>query len=225
MQYKQDLETFYRKKSILEKKNSKTLKPKSNQKVNPSKIQESYQSLQNQLDNPYKLDDYELKKQYFINENKLLDSLSEKIIELTKKVKQYEYDIMYDLHDDISDYDKYTLELNKLKQRYQQVYNEKKKRKDRLASQLNDHKLQIQELINSYHFSEDIADKKEIYINIHKKQLDYFKKYNRTSIVTQKQRVLIDDENIKNKDEMYIIENRCVIDYEPIVDIELKFSM
>ena len=40
----------------------------------------------------------------------------------------------------------------------------------------------------------------------------------------EKQRVRIDDDNDKNKDETNIMVHRCWVNYEPIVDINVKLN-
>jgi hypothetical protein len=70
----------------------------------------------------------------------------------------------------------------------------------------------------------ELMDKKESYHSIREKSYKYFELYNRTDIISEKQRVLVDDENDKNKDETNTIVHRCIVDYEPIIDIDIKFK-
>ncbi len=224
--YRQQLETFYNKKSQIESKHLKILNPKktSKKKITENKLQESFEIFHRQIDNPYTIDNYTLNRQFFINENTLLENLNYKIIQMTNKVKEYELDILYELHESIEEYDATMAELEKLKKKYKEIMEH---RKNRLKKELlikEQKKGEISRLLDTYRMATETSDKRDAYKSIQEKSTNYFELYNRTDIVSEKQRVLVDDENEKNKDETNIIVHRCVVNYEPIVDIDVRFS-
>lgn len=222
--YKQQLETFYNKKSHSESKHLKTLHPKkrSKKKITETKLNESFQVIQQHIENPYTIDNLTLNRRQFINETVLLSNLKNKIIELTNKVKEYELDILYELHESIEEYDQYISELEKLKKKYNEIIEQGRSRikKEYL---IKDQKMsEIGRLIDSYKMYSELSDRREIYKSIIDKNNKYFEQYNKTDVITEKQRVLVDDENEKNKDETNVIIHRCVINYVPIIDIEIS---
>jgi len=224
--YKQQLETFYSKKSKLESKHLKTLHPKktSKKKVTENKLKESFQIIQQHIDNPYVIDNYTLNRQFFISETMLLNNLKYKIIELTNKVKEYELDILYELHESIEEYDAAVAELDKVNKKYKEILEHRKNRIKKEEIIKGQKLMEIERLLDSYRMASELADKKDAYKAIYKRSKDYFELYNRTDVISEKQRVLVDDENEKNKDETNIIIHRCVVNYEPIVDIDIKFK-
>lgn len=224
--YKQQLETFYSKKSNLESKHLKTLHPKksSKKKITENKLKESFQIIQQHIDNPYTIENYTLNRQFFINETTLLNNLRYKIVELTNKVKEYELDILYELHESIEEYDEAVAELEKIKKKYREILEHRKNRIKKEELIKGQKLMEIERLLDSYRMASEIIDKKDAYKAIYDKSNKYFELYNRTDIVSEKQRVLVDDENEKNKDETNIIVHRCIVDYEPIVDIDIKFK-
>jgi hypothetical protein len=224
--YRQQLETFYSKKSQVESKHLKTLHPKktSKKKITENKLNESFQIIHQQIDNPYTIENHTLNRQFFINENTLLENLNYKIVHLTNKVKEYELDILFELHDSIEEYDATLAELDKIKKKYKEIMDHRKNRirKEELVKEQK--KSEINRLLDSYRMASELVDKRDAYESIRDKSNKYFEEYNRTDIISEKQRVLVDDENEKNKDETNIIVHRCVVNYEPIIDIDVKFS-
>jgi hypothetical protein len=224
--YRQQLESFYSKKSNLESKHLKTLHPKkaSKKKITENKLKESFQVIQQHIDNPYTIENYTLNRQFFINETTLLSNLRFKIIELTNKVKEYELDILYELHESIEEYDAAVEELDKINKKYREILDNRKNRIKKEELVKGQKLTEIERLLDSYRMASELIDKKEAYHAIRQKASKYFELYNRTDIVSEKQRVLVDDENEKNKDETNIVVHRCIVDYEPIVDIDIKFK-
>lgn len=222
--YKQQLDTFYNKKSHLESKHLKTLHPKksSKKKITETKLNESFQIIQQQIENPYTIDNLTLNRRYFINENVLISNLKNRIIELSNKVKEYELDILYELHESIEEYDQSIAELEKNKNKLNEIIEQRKNRIKKVQLIKEQKKSEIERLIDSYKMATEIDDKKEAYLSIMDKNTKFFEQYNQTDIIIEKQRTLVDDENEKNKDETNIMVYRCSINYEPIVDIEIK---
>lgn len=221
--YRQQLETFYNKKSHLERKHLKTLHPKKNskKKITETKLNESFQVIQQQIENPYIIDNLTLNRQFFINENTLISNLKQKIIEMTNKVKEYELDILYELHESIEEYDTSIAELEKIKKKYNELIERQRNRLKKDKQIKDEKKLEIERLIDSYKMATDILDKKESYKAIFNKNKLFFERYNRTDVIVEKQRSLVDDENEKNKDETNIIVHRCIVNHQPIIDIEV----
>jgi hypothetical protein len=224
--YRQQLETFYSKKKTIESKHLKTLHPKksSKKKITENKLNESFQIIQQQMENPYMIDNITLNRQFFINESTLLTNLNYKIIELTNKVKEYELDILYELHESIEEYDETIAELENLKKKYNDILEHRKNRLRKEQLVKDQKNVEIERLLDSYRMASELVDKREAFESITDKRRKYFELYNRTDIVTEKQRVLVDDENEKNKDETNIIVHRCVVDYAPIIDIDVKIK-
>jgi hypothetical protein len=221
--YREELEQYYREKSKIKEKNLKIVNPKSKVKLNEKKFKQSFQIIQEQIDNPYTSAGNTLKRKYFMNEKAILYNLNSRIISLINKVKQYELDILYDLHESIEEYDKTVADLESIKKKYKEIIDEKNRRekKEEYTKQLK--KDEISRLIDSYKISTEITDKKEMYKEFQDKKNNYYSIYNRMDVVTEKQRVKIDD-NDKNKDETNIIVNRCIVNYEPIVDILININ-
>jgi hypothetical protein len=222
--YKQQLETFYNKKSKLESKHLKTLHPKksSKKKITETKLNESFQVIHQQIENPYTVEDLTLNRHHFINENELINNLKHKINELSSKVKEYELDILYELHESIEEYDQTVLELENIKKKYNEIIEKKKNRIKKESLVKEQKKGEIDRLVDSYKMAMDILDKREAYKAIQNKNKVFFEQYNRTDVIVEKQRARVDDENEKNKDETNVIVYRCVVNYSPIIDIEIK---
>ena len=177
--YRQQLEAFYLQKRKLNDKYVKNLHPKKNskKKVSENKLKESFRMIHDQIDNPYSIQGNALKRQYFINEQTLISNLKNKVIELSKKVKEYELDILYELFDSsksddqiMGDYDKYVKQFEDAQKKYKDVIEQRKLRlkKENTIKEIKHD--EIERFIDSYKLSTEMDEKRSIYADIIKHQ-------------------------------------------------------
>ena len=232
LDYRQQLESFYKLKSRIDEKNLKILHPKksnkkSKSKINTDKFIESYQNIHQHIADPYTVENLTLKRIQFTNEMVLMNQFKLQIKNLSNKIKELELDMLYDLRDINVEYELYKIELDKLaklKKEFNIVLDRRRNRIKNENSEKENHLNEIERLTDAYKMAPAMQEKIEAYKEILVKRTKYFEQHNITDVIIEKQRKLVDEDNEKNKDETNVMVNRCILNYEPIISIDTKLK-
>jgi len=190
------MDSFYREQKIREDKYKKSLKKAitKGEKEKLNMIKSEYSSVK----------PIDKERTLYINESEYLKRLNEKIINLEKKrISQY-YDIFYDLQDSMDEYDRYKVEIDKLKRKYMTQLKIKTDREEGKRVEKEKLKNQLNENIIMYKFM-DINDKKDTYLKIREIGKKLLEK-NINIIPT-----------MEDGKQVY----RSMINYDPVIDIKI----